>query len=179
MKLHTLILIGFGLFVAGCAEKQPSAEEAPAMEDAAEATEASMDAAGAAVDESVEEVVAEASEAMEITPEKIKQWVDAGFIDHMHMHAEQLDDLNFALADGDLEKAKVPAYWLTAHKTVRGLPDELAPYLDGMREAAKGVSDAEDIETAKIAAQEIGVHCVACHTASGVVLSEEGAAEEG
>ncbi len=180
MKLHTLILIGFGLAVAGCAEKAPPAEDdAPAMEQAAEAADAGVDAVESAVEEAAQAMTDEAVEAMEITPEKVKEWADAGFIDHMHMHAEQLDDLNFALADGDLEKAKVPAYWLTAHKTVRGLPDELAPYLDGMREAAKGVSDAEDIETAKIAAQEIGVHCVACHTASGVVLSDEGATDEG
>ena len=144
------------------------------MDEAAEAADAGVHAVESAVEEAAQAMTDEAVEAMEITPEKVKEWVDAGFIDHMHMHAEQLDDLNFALADGNLEKAKVPAYWLTAHKTARGLPEELAPYLEGMREAAKVVSDAEDIETAKAAAQEIGVHCVACHTASGVKIGGEG-----
>ncbi|MDJ0759625.1 MAG: hypothetical protein QNJ19_09500 [Woeseiaceae bacterium] len=172
MKLHTLILVGFGLVIAGCAEKAPPEEEqAPAMDEAAEAVEEVTDA----VESAAETVLDEAAvDPMAITPEKVREWVDAGFIDHMHMHAEQLDDLNFALADGNLEEAKVPANWLAAHKTVRGLPKELDPYLAGMREAATAVSAAEDVEAAKLAAQEIGVHCVACHTAAGVDIGGEG-----
>ena len=179
MKLHTLILIGFGLFIAGCAEKEPPAEEqAPAMEEAAEAVEEATDAVDETADmveQAAETVLDEAAvDPMAITPEQLKEWVDAGFIDHMHMHAEQLDDLNFALADGDLEQAKIPATWLATHKTVRGLPAELEPYLAGMREAATAVNEADDVEAAKLAAQEIGVHCVACHTAAGVKIGGEG-----
>ncbi|MDJ0918548.1 MAG: hypothetical protein QNJ05_12340 [Woeseiaceae bacterium] len=176
MKLHTLILVGFGLFFAGCAEKAPpEAEQAPAIEPAMEEAAEAVDEATDAVEEAANTVLDEAVvDPMAITPEKVREWVDAGFIDHMHMHAEQLDDLNFALADGDLEQAKIPANWLATHKTVRGLPQELDPYLSGMREAAKTVAGAEDIETARLASQEIGVHCVACHTAAGVKIGGEG-----
>ena len=126
----------------------------------------------ATVEEAVVEEAAAAADAanLEVTSEQVEKWRDAGFLDHMHMHAEQLDTLNFALADGDLEAAMTPAYWLAGHKTVRGLPEELTPYLDGMRKAARAVEAAEDLEAARAAAQEIGVHCVACHTAAGVVI---------
>ncbi len=176
MKLHTLILAGLGLFIAGCAEKAPpEAEQAPAMEPAMEEAAEAADETTDMLDEAATAVLDEAAvDPMAITPEKVREWVDAGFIDHMHMHAEQLDDLNFALADGDLEQAKIPANWLATHKTVEGLPAELAPYLSGMREASKVVAEAEDIETAKTAAQQIGVHCVACHTAAGVKIGGEG-----
>ena len=169
MKLHTLILVGFGLFIAGCAEKAPPEEEqAPAMEPAMEEAAEAVDEATDALEEAATTALDEAAvDPMAITPEKIREWVDAGFIDHMHMHAEQLDDLNFALADGDLEQAKIPANWLATHKMVEGLPDELAPYVAGMREASKGVAEAEDIESAKVAAQEISIHCIACRCMAG------------
>ena len=158
MKLRTLLVVGFGLMLAGCAEKAP-----PAADDAAAAAEAAVEEAAAVVD----------AADLDVTAEKVEKWRDAGFLDHMHMHAEQLDTLNFALADGDLEAAMTPAYWLAGHKTVRGLPEELMPYLDGMREAARAVEAAEDLETARAAAQEISVHCVACHTTAGVVVSAD------
>ena len=132
-----------------------------------------MDDAAAVQEAAVEEAAAAADAAdLQVTPEKVEKWLDAGFLDHMHMHAEQLDTLNFALADGDLEAAMTPAYWLAGHKTVRGLPEELTPYLDGMRQAARAVEAAEDLETARAAAQEIGVHCVACHTTAGVAVQD-------
>ena len=163
MKFRIMFLVGFGLIAAGCAEKAPpAAEEAAPIDDAAAVEEAVTEEAAAAVDA--------ATDALDVTAEQVEEWRDAGFLDHMHMHAEQLDELNFALADGDLDGAMTPAYWLSRHKTVRGLPEELTPYLDGMRQAAKAVEAAEDLETARAAAQEIGVHCVACHTAAGVVV---------
>jgi mono/diheme cytochrome c family protein len=86
----------------------------------------------------------------------------------MHAHAEQLDDLNFALADGDLPGALTAAYWLSGHQEVSGIREEWRPYLDGMREAAKAIEEAKDIEAARVAAERINENCQGCHEAAGV-----------
>jgi mono/diheme cytochrome c family protein len=93
---------------------------------------------------------------------------DAEFIDHMHAHAEQLDNLNFALADNDLPGALTAAYWLSGHQEVSGIREEWRPYLNGMREEAKAIEEAKDIETARAAAERINEQCQGCHTAAGV-----------
>jgi hypothetical protein len=93
---------------------------------------------------------------------------DQAFIDHMHAHAEQLDELMFALADDDLEGAMTPAFWLSRHETVEGVPDEWQQYVTGMREAATAVEAAGDLETAKAAAERISNQCQACHTVAGI-----------
>ncbi len=93
---------------------------------------------------------------------------DAEFIDHMHAHAEQLDNLNFALADDDLEGAMTAAYWLSGHQEVAGIKEEWRPFLTGMREAAQAVEEATDIETARAAAERINDQCQGCHAAAEV-----------
>jgi hypothetical protein len=90
------------------------------------------------------------------------------FIDHMHAHAEQLDNLNFALADDDLDGAMTAAYWLSGHQEVGGLDDEWQPFLEGMREAAQAVEEANDLEAARVAAERINENCQGCHEAAGV-----------
>ncbi len=93
---------------------------------------------------------------------------DHAFIDHMHAHAEQLDELMFALSDDDLEGALTPAYWLSRHDAVSGVPDEWQHFITGMREAAAAVEVATDLDTAKAAAERISGQCQGCHEASGV-----------
>lgn len=151
MKLHLILVLGLAVGVVGCAEKEQVApEQAGTMED---------DMSAVAEEAAVE------PEAMAASTE---DWRDSNFMDHMHVHAEQLDDLNFALDDGDLEAAMTPAYWLSTHKTVDGLPEELQPFLVRMRELAGAVEEAEDLETARAAAQQIGTTCQECHAAVGV-----------
>ena len=94
--------------------------------------------------------------------------IDEAFIAHMHKHAEQLDDLMFALADGDLEAAGTPAYWLSQHETVEGIPEQWRNYVTSMRNAAYEVEMANNLETARAAAEEISAQCQGCHTAAGV-----------
>ena len=86
----------------------------------------------------------------------------------MHAHAEQLDNLNFALADGDLPRALTAAYWLSGHQEVSGIREEWRPYLDGMREAAKDIEEAKDLDAARAAAERINEQCQGCHAAAGV-----------
>lgn len=158
MKLHILLLIGFAAAIVGCAEKE---QAAPQQESEAEPPEAVTEAPA------VEEAPADEPDTTFAT---IEEWRDADLLDHMHAHAEQLDDLNFALDDGNLERAMTSAYWLSRHDEVEGLPEALQPFVDGMREAARAVEAAEDIATARAAAQQIGVACQGCHAAAGAAL---------
>ena len=130
--------------VAGCAEKKEPEPE-PAVEPQAAAPAA--------------------AETPAVEEETVR---DAEFIKHMHAHAEQLDNLNFALADGDLPGALTAAYWLSGHQEVSGIREEWQPYLNGMREAAKAIEEAKDIEAARAAAERINENCQGCHAAAGV-----------
>ncbi len=148
MKLHSLLIVGLALFVTGCAEKKepaPVAEPAPAPQAAAPA---------------------EPAAEMPASDEEIAR--DEAFIDHMHAHAEQLDNLNFALADGDLAGAMSAAYWLSGHQEVTGIKEEWRPYLEGMRDAAQAIEEARDIDGARAAAERINDNCQGCHKAAGV-----------
>lgn len=139
MRIHTLLMTAFALCLAACG-KQESAEPAQPV--------------------AQQEVAEEAA---------VKQpQFDQAFVDHMHAHAEQLDELMFALADGDLEGAMTPAYWLSRHDTVEGVPEEWQQYIRGMRDAASAVGAADDLEAAKAAAENVSDQCQACHTAAGI-----------
>jgi cytochrome c556 len=146
MKLHSLLIFGLALFITACAEKKE-----PAPEPAAEPK------AAAAAEPATEMPAAEEESAR-----------DDAFIDHMHAHAEQLDNLNFALADDDLAGAMTAAYWLSGHQEVSGLKEEWRPFLEGMRKGAQAVEEAGDLESARAAAESINDNCQGCHDAAGV-----------
>ena len=149
MKINALTIAAIAFGLAACGEQAP-----PATQEA-------------------EPPAAEPEASVE--PSQAETMVDQEFIDHMHAHAEQLDDLMFALADGDLEGAMTPAYWLSRHKTVTGVPEEWQQYVDGMRESALTVESATDLDTARAAAEQITAHCQGCHAAAGVADIEENA----
>ncbi len=139
MKIYTLLLAGFALIATGCAEKE---QAAPESTDETQMTTPAASAAG----------------------NQARQ--NDAFLKHMHLHAEKLDDLNFALADGDLEAAKAPAYWLSRHDTVDDVRSDWMPYLYGMRTEAQAVEEAPDLATARAAAERISAKCQGCHTAA-------------
>ena len=142
MKVSSFWITAIALCLTACSKQEPAEPQAPEPEQAA----------------------APAEEA--------KAEFDDAFISHMHEHAEQLDDLMFALADDDLVGAATPAYWLSQHEAVDGVPEEWQYYLTGMRNAAYEVETASDLETARAAAEEISVQCQACHAAAGVRVFE-------
>jgi hypothetical protein len=144
MKLHSLLIVGFALSMTACTERE------------------------LAVPEAVDEAQAPPP-AAEASPAKIEEWRNDAFLKHMHRHADELDDLNFALADGDLDAAITSANWLSRHDAVTGIPPEWRLYLDGMREAASAVGEASDLEAARLAAERITDNCQGCHVAAGIV----------
>jgi hypothetical protein len=140
MKLLMILFVGLSLGAAGCAEKeQESTDEAPMT----------TPEAGSPV--AVDEV-----------------WQNASFVEHMHLHAERLDDLNFALADGDLVAAKASANWLSTHDTDSDIQSDWLPHLYRMRSEAEAVEAAPDIATAQAAALRITAQCQECHAAVGI-----------
>jgi cytochrome c556 len=140
MRIHALLMTAFALCLAACGKQ--------------EAAQLGQPASGQ------DNMVAEKSAEQPA--------FDQAFIDHMHAHAEQLDELMFALADGDLDGAMTPAFWLSRHDSVEGIPAEWQQYVNGMREAASAVEVANDLETAKAAAERISGQCQACHDAAGI-----------
>lgn len=102
-------------------------------------------------------------------PAETKSYQYEGFLKHMHVHADQIDRINNALADNDLDATITPARWLYRHDAVEGVADDWQPYLIDMREAARAVENAADIEGARSAAKRITEQCQACHTAAGII----------
>jgi len=145
MNLRTILVLCFVLGVAGCAEKEQVSSEPP--------DETPMTPRETAVSTAENEV-----------------WRNESFIEHMHIHAEKLDELNFALADGDLEAAKASANWLATHDTDSNMQSELIPHLYRMRTEAEAVEAAPDIATAQAAAQRITNQCQKCHAAVGIKM---------
>ena len=141
MKLHTLLIVGFVFVLTGCAEKE---QAAPEVADEAQAPPPVADA-----------------------PPMEKR--NDAFIDHMHRHADQLDSLNIALAEGDIVAAMTPAYWLSRHDSVEDVPAEWQQYIVGMREASLDVEKSNDLDTARAAAERITVQCQGCHAVAGVL----------
>jgi len=143
MKLHMILVVGFVLSAAGCGENEQAMSEP--------GDEAPMTAPDAVALTAVNEI-----------------WQNESFRQHMHLHAERLDDLNFALADGDLEAAKTSANWLATHDTDSDIQSDWLPHLYKMRTEAEAVEAAPDIATARTAAERITAQCQECHIAVGI-----------
>ena len=145
MKSRIFWLFALAPCLVACGE-QPPPEEAPAGE---------------------EPTVA--AEPADVEPESAKPVFGQEFLDHMHAHAERVDELMYALDDGNLDEAKAAASWLSQHKTVEGIPDEWLMYVNNMREAASRVERSVDLDSARIAAEAISPQCQGCHAAAGIL----------
>ena len=144
MKTRMLWITSIALCLSACGKQETAEPQAPASGQAAE----------------------EAQEVLEA--QLTETGFNEAFVNHMHEHAAKLDDLMFALADDDLVGAATPAYWLSQHEAVDGVPEEWANYLTSMRNAAYEVETANDLETARLAAADISTQCQGCHDAAGV-----------
>ena len=113
-------------------------------------------------------VAVEEPQAVDAAVTEEESWKTDAFIQHMHLHANQIDKLNLALAEGDFDGAMTPAYWLSRHDEVDGIPVGLRQYVEGMRAAASEVEAATDFDTARSAAERITVQCQGCHAAANI-----------
>ena len=163
MKLQVLLLIALAAGLAACAEKEQVAAPTESETEAPDTVAAEVPET-----EAMDAVEDEVMDDPDATYADVQEWRTEALLDHMHAHAEQLDDLNYALDDGDLFRASTSAYWLSRHETIKGLPEDLQPYVAGLREAAQVVEAAEDLDTAKAAAKDVGAACQACHEAAEV-----------
>lgn len=145
MNIQSLLIVGLTVGLVGCAEKDPAASAPP--EKAATPAAVATEAAAPTIERS--------------NPE---------FIEHMHNHADYLDDLNVALAEGDIVAAMTPAYWLSRHDSVEGVPENWQPYIAAMHAAAMDVEQASDIDAARAAAERITAQCQGCHAAAGLMV---------
>ena len=151
MKIHLLLIGLVAIAATGCAEKK---QEAPAPEaDPAPAAEATQPA--------------DTTEPEAMGDETAELGTDA-FLRHMHQHAGKLEDLNAALADGDLAAARTPAYWLVGHEEVSAIPEDWRVHMRRMRDGADAVSLAEDLDAARAAAISISEGCDGCHADADV-----------
>lgn len=151
MKLNTLFLICLAIGLTACSQK----EQAAAPVDEVKAPEAA----------SAEAVTEPAAEESTVSGD---QMGTAAFIEHMHHHASQLSQLKAALDVGSLPAAQRPAYWLSGHEDVSGVPEEWRVYIDGMHDGALAVDKAKNIEQARAAAQQIEAGCTGCHASAGI-----------
>ncbi len=139
MNMRMILVAWVALSAFGCAREEPPAQQ---------------------TDDDVEIPQAAGAET--------QTWKTDAFMQHMHLHASQIDKLNLALAEGDFDGAMTPAYWLSRHDEVDGIPVELQQYIKGMRAAAKEVEESTDFDTARAAAERITMHCQGCHSAADV-----------
>ncbi len=158
MKLHTLFVIGLTMGLTACAEKEQAAAPADEAEAPAVAAAPAAEASTVEKDQTVEQD----------QPVEQDQMGTAAFIEHMHHHASQLGQLKAALEVGSLAAAQRPAYWLSGHEEVSGVPEDWKVYVDGMHDGAAAVDGAESIEAARAAAQQIEASCIGCHVSAGI-----------
>jgi len=148
LKLHVLLILGFALSATGCEGVQAAPQQADEAQTTAPAAEPM-----AAEDPAAEE----------------ETFRNDAFLKHMHAHADYIDVVNIALADDDLDAVMTPAYWLSHHDTASGVPADWQPYLVGMREEARALESATDLETARAASKRITEQCQGCHAAAGII----------
>lgn len=143
MKRLTIMVIACVLAASGCTRK-PTPE-----------TEQQTEA----------QATAPVADAPTAEPEEM---YDDAFIRHMHRHAERMDDLNLALANGDLDSARTPAFWLSRHDTVDGVQPEWQGFVTSMRSYARDVEEAPDLASAQLASLQITAQCQGCHDLAGL-----------
>ena len=140
MRTHAIFLGALALCASGCSEQEPAQPGDPTS------------AQNIPAAETVQE----------------QPVFDEAFVEHMHEHADKLDELMFALADGNLEDAMTPAYWLSRHETVDGVPQgRRGASLQAMPGVSRGGGNQLPVTAAQLAANPVSA-CRAVSSRDGM-----------
>jgi hypothetical protein len=89
---------------------------------------------------------------------------------HMHEHLDRITDIKTSIIMGQLDGVRAPATWLAEHESVPGLPANFVPYVEMMREYARQVVMAADLDSAAVAVSSMARTCGNCHLVHEVDL---------
>jgi cytochrome c553 len=90
--------------------------------------------------------------------------------DNMHEQLARIGTIKAAVVAGRLADVRAPATRLADHETVAGLPADFAPYIVQLRNYARHVIEAKDLQAAGIAVSRMAKTCGSCHLVNGVEL---------
>ena len=89
---------------------------------------------------------------------------------HMQGHFTAIREIERALVDGDLAKAKERAGWLAAHEP-HDATAGWQPHMDAVRTAARALTGAADLAGATELAANLGGECASCHVTTTAIVS--------
>lgn len=89
---------------------------------------------------------------------------------HMHEHLTRITTIKAHIIMGDLDGVRPPAAWLAEHEAVSGLPANFERYVELMREFARQVVEAPDLDSAAVSVSRMARACGNCHLVNGVGL---------
>ena len=70
---------------------------------------------------------------------------------HMHEHLTRITEIKTQIINGNLPGVHEPAVWLAEHESATGLPENFEPYVRQMRDYARQVVEAADLDAAAVA----------------------------
>jgi mono/diheme cytochrome c family protein len=85
----------------------------------------------------------------------------------MHRDLSKTVDIQTAVIQGDLDRAREAAAWLAAQHPATPAPSGPEVYLSDLGKAAGLIAQAEDLSTAASNTGQIGATCGGCHVATG------------
>ena len=90
--------------------------------------------------------------------------------DHMHEHLTRIGMIKYAIVAGNLQDVVEPASWLADHETAAGLPKEFESYVVQMKDYARRVIEAQNINSAAESVSKMAKTCGNCHLVNEVNL---------
>ena len=90
---------------------------------------------------------------------------------HMHEHLGRITTIKTSIIMGDLDSVREPAKWIAEHESVSGLPENYQPYVESMRQNAREVVAASDLQSAATAVSNMAITCANCHQANDVTIA--------
>ena len=88
----------------------------------------------------------------------------------MHEHLGRITTIKSLIIMGKLDGVREPAIWLADHEAVDGLPAGFERYMDLMRQYAREVNNATDLQSAAIAVSGMAKTCSNCHLVNDVEI---------